>query len=112
MSAPPAGPFYRLRNDGADVFVRLTPRSSTDEIGGTMTAADGKSCLLARVRAVPEKGLANRALTRLVAERLRLPASAVTIAAGDTARQKTVRITADPKAIEALLLACATSKAP
>lgn len=112
MSAPPAGPFYRLRNDGADVFVLLTPRSSADEIGGTVTTADGKSCLLARVRAVPEKGLANRALTRLVAERFRLPASAVTIASGDTARQKTVRIIADPKAIEPLLLACSAGKSP
>lgn len=112
MSAPPAGPFFRLRDDGADVFVRLTPRSSADEIGGTMTTADGKSCLLARVRAVPEKGLANRALTRLVADRFRLPSSAVTIASGDTARQKTVRIVADPKATEALLLACAAGKLP
>jgi uncharacterized protein YggU (UPF0235/DUF167 family) len=110
VSAPPAGPFYRLRDDGADVFVRLTPRSSADEIGGTMMTPDGKRCLLARVRAVPEKGLANRALTRLVADRFRLPSSAVAIASGDTARLKMVRIIADPKAIEALLLTCAASK--
>lgn len=107
MSAPFAGPFFRPREGGVDLFVRLTPRSSADELGAVSVSADGKGFLLARVRAVPEKGLANRALTRLVAEHLDMPSSAVTIAAGDTARQKTVRIAGDPEKLAALLLALA-----
>ncbi|BCG99211.1 DUF167 domain-containing protein [Mesorhizobium loti] len=94
MSAP-----FRIRENGIDLFVRLTPKSSMDRLEGVETAADGRSHLKARVRAVPENGAANHALERLVAKTLGVPASAVSVVAGGTSRLKTVRIVGDPEAL-------------
>ena len=97
---------YRARPDGLDVFVRLTPKSSADAIEGVQ-AADGAVHLAARVRAVPDKGAANAALERLLADRLDLPKRAVSVVAGSTSRLKTVRLAGDTaeiaRAIEATI---------
>ena len=71
--------------DGVELFVRLTPRAARDEIGGVEASADGRSHLAVRVRAVPDKGKANAALEKLVAEALRLPSSSVQVRAGAAA---------------------------
>jgi uncharacterized protein YggU (UPF0235/DUF167 family) len=93
----------RSRDDGVDLFVRLTPKAAMDRLE---ISADGRSHLKARVRAVPEKGAANQALERLVAEALGVPRSAVSVVAGGAARLKTLRVLGDPamlaKGIEAL----------
>ncbi|TIV96749.1 MAG: DUF167 domain-containing protein, partial [Mesorhizobium sp.] len=49
-------PPFRLRDDGIDLYVRLTPKAALDRIEGVETTADGRSHLKARVRAVPENG--------------------------------------------------------
>ena len=101
MSAP-----FRTRENGIDLFVRLTPKSSMDRLQGVETSADGPSHLKARVRAVPENGAANAVLERLAAKALGVPASAVSVVAGGTARVKTLRIVGEPatlaKSVEAL----------
>ena len=61
--------------------------------------SDGRAVALVRVRALPAEGEANAALTALLAKRLRVPKSAVTIAAGHSARLKQVRIAGDPDAL-------------
>jgi uncharacterized protein YggU (UPF0235/DUF167 family) len=94
---------YRLRADGADLFVRLTPKSSRDALEGVETTADGAAHARARVRAVPEKGAANAALERLVARALGVPAGAVSVVAGGTSRLKTVRVAGEPAALARLL---------
>lgn len=94
---------YRLRADGADLFVRLTPKSSRDALEGVETTADGAAHIKARVRAVPEKGAANAALERLVARTLGIPAGSVAVVAGGTARLKTLRIACDPSALAGIL---------
>lgn len=86
---------YRARADGLDLFVRLTPKSSIDAIEGVQTAADGEVHLAVKVRAVPDKGAANAALEKLLADRLDLPKHAVSVIAGSTSRLKTVRLTGD-----------------
>jgi uncharacterized protein YggU (UPF0235/DUF167 family) len=91
LSAP-----FRSRENGIDLSVRLTPKSSVDRLEGVEMTADGHSHLKARVRAVPENGAANQALQRLVAKALGIPASAVSIVAGATARLKTLRVLGDP----------------
>jgi uncharacterized protein YggU (UPF0235/DUF167 family) len=75
--------------------VRLTPKAALDRIDGVETAADGRSHLKARVRAVPENGAANQALERIMAKALGVPASAVSVIAGGTSRLKTLRIVGD-----------------
>ncbi|CDX46540.1 conserved hypothetical protein [Mesorhizobium plurifarium] len=90
MSSP-----FRPRENGIDLFVRLTPKAALDRIEGIETAADGRSHLKARVRAVPENGAANQALERMLAKALGVPVSAVSVVAGGTARLKTLRIVGD-----------------
>jgi uncharacterized protein YggU (UPF0235/DUF167 family) len=87
---------YRVRADGIDLSVRLTPKSSADAIDGLGVQADGAVHLAARVRAVPDKGAANAALERLLADWLRLPRSRVAVVGGSTSRLKTVRLQGDP----------------
>jgi uncharacterized protein YggU (UPF0235/DUF167 family) len=92
--------WYRRRESGGtDLFVRLTPRSARDALGPLEETADGRCHLCARVRAVPEKGAANAALERLLAEALGLPRSRVRIIAGQGARQKTVHVEAESTAL-------------
>lgn len=88
--------FFRVLEDGVELHVRLTPRGGADAIEGVETTADGRAHLKARVRAVPEKGAANAALARLVAGWLEVPRRDVTLAAGATARLKTLRVAGDP----------------
>ncbi|MER8485565.1 DUF167 family protein [Mesorhizobium sp. M1322] len=90
---------FRQRNDGVDLFVRVTPKAAMDRREGIEISADGRSHLKARVRAVPENGAANQALERLVAMMLGVPRSAVSVVAGRTARLKTLRILGDPAAL-------------
>jgi len=87
----PARP-YEANADGLRIRVRLTPRGGRDALERIDTLADGHVVLKARVRAVPEKGLANAALEALVAKSLRLPKSAVSVVAGGTGRVKLVGV--------------------
>ena len=89
-------PFFRVVEGGVELHVRLTPRGGADAFGGVETTADGRAHLKARVRAVPEKGAANVALAKLVAEWLDVPRRDVTLATGATARLKTLRVAGDP----------------
>lgn len=91
----------RLRKDGIELFVRLTPKSSADAVEGAETGADGRCYLKARVRAVPEKGAANTALEKLLAKALGVPATTVSVVAGGTSRLKCVRVLGDPAALAA-----------
>ena len=94
MSAP-----FRTRENGIDLFVRLTPKSFVDRFEGVETSADGRSHLKARVRALPENGAANEALEKLIAKALGVAASSISVVADGTARLKTLRITGDPEAL-------------
>jgi uncharacterized protein len=91
-----SGRCYRQESDGVVLSVRLTPRAGRDSIDGVGLLSDGRPVALARVRALPADGEANAALVALLARRLRVPKSAVTIAAGHSARLKQVRIGGDP----------------
>jgi uncharacterized protein YggU (UPF0235/DUF167 family) len=72
--------------------VRLTPRGGADRIDGWGEDAQGRPLLKVRVSAPPVEGEANAALEKLLAKALRLPKSAVAVAAGQTARVKQVQI--------------------
>lgn len=68
--------------------MRVTPRGGRDAIDGVEALSDGRPVLKVRVRAAPEDGAANEGVRRLLAKTLRVPASAVTLEAGATARLK------------------------
>jgi uncharacterized protein YggU (UPF0235/DUF167 family) len=97
-SDPPKAP-WREEKGALVVHVRLTPRGGRDQLEGIETLADGRAVLKARVRAAPEKGLANAALVELVARTLDVPKSAVSVVSGATSRVKAVRVTGDTAAL-------------
>lgn len=82
--------------------VRLTPKSSRDEITG-IEAFGSAMVLKARVRALPEDGRANAALARLIAQWLKLPPSSVSVAQGGKSRMKQVLVEGDAEALVPLI---------
>lgn len=82
------------RADGEDLLlsVRLTPRSAKEGFGGLWRDEKGAAWLQAQVRAVPEKGRANKALIALLAKRLAIPARDIRLESGDTSRLKRFRL--------------------
>ena len=77
--------------------MRVTPNAGRDAVEDVETGADGKSYLRLRVRAVPDKGAANRAVVVLLAKHVGVAKSAVTLLSGETQRQKILRIEGDPE---------------
>ncbi len=69
------------------IRVRLTPRGGRDEL---VEFSDG--VLRARVSAAPVDGKANKALCRLIAKRLGIAPSRVTVLHGKKSREKLVRV--------------------
>lgn len=102
MTGQPASPFRAIAT-GLELRIRLTPKASADRIDGVAALSDGSAHIAARVRAVPEKGSANTALERLVADWLDVGASSVRVAGGATSRLKTVEVRGDAAALAALL---------
>lgn len=94
---------WSLRGDHLILTVRLTPKSSRDEIAGINHLSDGRAVLQVRVRALPQDGAANEALVAVLAKALHLPPTAVRLESGATGRVKCLRLTGDPSAIEAAL---------
>ncbi len=78
--------------------VRLTPKSSRDEVVG-IEDHGGECVLKARVRAVPEAGRANEALETLIAKWLGVPPSTVAVAHGGKSRLKQVTVAGDAEAL-------------
>ncbi|WP_018870770.1 DUF167 domain-containing protein [Thioalkalivibrio sp. ALgr3] len=71
----------------ARLKLRVSPGAREDAVVGWMGDA-----LKLRVRAAPEKGRANRAVERLLAAELGLPADSVRVVSGQTGRDKTVEV--------------------
>lgn len=94
MTAP-----WRVTREGIEVRVRATPRGGRDALDGVETRDDGLPVLKVRVRAAPEDGAANAAIRDVLRRALGLPASAVTLAAGATARIKLLRVAGDGPAL-------------
>lgn len=74
-------------SDGPLLRVRVQPRASRNEVVGWQDDA-----LRVRVTAPPADGLANRAVTDLLARALRLPASQIALVRGAAARDKLFRV--------------------
>lgn len=94
---------WQIRSGGLELRVRVTPRGGRDAIDGVEALSDGRRVLKVRVRAVPEDGAANEGVRRLLAKALKLPASAVSLEAGATARLKTFFIEGEGAALAARL---------
>lgn len=73
---------------GLQIKVKVIPRAKTSEISGVMD--DGS--LKVRLAAPPVDGKANRALIKLLAKTLRVPASHISIISGERGRIKRIFI--------------------
>jgi len=93
------------RADGVRLAVKVTPRAAQSAVRGVEVDARGQAYLAVRVAAPPESGKANAALIRLLAKRWRLPASAVRLVAGASARRKVLHVAGAPERLLAELAA-------
>jgi uncharacterized protein len=94
----PAGPgrgFYTVRERDILLRVKAKPGARADRVSGLRG-----DCLLVEVRAAPERGKANEAIARVVAEALGLRASAVALKSGAASPVKVFVL--PPEAAEAL----------
>ncbi len=82
------------QKDGLSLRVRVTPKSSKDQILGLCETADGPAVQV-KVRAVPEDGAANAAVEKLIANWLGLPKSSVSVRSGAKSRVKLLHIFAE-----------------
>ena len=101
MTDPASAPPFRKDRNGVMLAVRLTPKAARDSVDGLGMLSDGRAVLLARVRAVPEKGAANSALVALLAKALGVGKSLVSVDGGATARLKLVHVTGDAETLAA-----------
>ena len=85
--------------------MRVTPKSAREGVDGVVETAQGPA-LTVRVRAVAEKGEANRAVEMVVAGWLGVPKSSVAVTAGGKSRLKTVLVTGQPDRLAALVELC------
>ena len=69
------------------IQVRVQPRARKDEV-----ASERNGRLVVRITAPPVDGKANAALRKLLAKRLGVPASAVTVVRGEASRDKLVEV--------------------
>jgi uncharacterized protein (TIGR00251 family) len=79
--------FYRWQGEDLILFVRLQPRASRNEI---LAEQDGR--LKIRLTAPPVEGKANTALRKFLAKTFGVANQQVTLEAGDSHRDKRLRI--------------------
>jgi uncharacterized protein YggU (UPF0235/DUF167 family) len=84
------------------MLVRVSPKSSREGVDGVQETAQGQAFTV-RVRAVAEKGEANRAVEQVVAAWLGVARSNVSVSAGGKSRVKTVEIAGDPTGLARLI---------
>jgi hypothetical protein len=74
-------------SDSTRISLKVIPGSSRDQVAGWL-----EDVLKVRVRAPPERGKANAAVEKLVANALGIPPKAVRIVLGMTGTRKTAEI--------------------
>ncbi len=72
--------------------VRVTPKGGRDALDGWAVDEAGRPMLKLRVSAAASDGAANAAVLALIAKALKIPRSAIRIAAGETSRIKRLEL--------------------
>lgn len=104
-------PPWRVIPGGVLVDLRVTPKSSRDDIEEVEQLSDGQRVVKVRVRALPTDGEANDAVAALLAKKLRMPKSCVALERGGASRMKTLRLSGDPQVIVTALETITKGKA-
>lgn len=96
--------FWRATPDGVTVMIKVQPKSRRPGVQGTAPSADGPRLRLGVTEAA-EGGRANEAVRELMARTLGVPKSAVSIAAGESSREKLLRVSGDTTSLGGRLAA-------
>ena len=102
-----SGPF-----SGGILAVRVTPKASRNEVTGLYIAADGAVSLGVKVTAAPDKGKANAAVIHLLAKKLGMAKSTLTLVKGETDRNKTFQFTGPLEPLEAFIASLSNTGKP
>ncbi|WP_051332447.1 DUF167 family protein [Cucumibacter marinus] len=94
---------WRETGTGLVLTVRVAPGAARNHVAGIEARDNGEAVLRVSVTAPPDKGRANKAVIALLAKSLGLRKSDFSIVAGETARQKSIAIAGDKKALASLL---------
>lgn len=95
---------WRTSLTGVRLIARVTPKSALDAVEGVVQTSEGPA-LKVRVRAVADKGEANAAVEKVVAQWLGLARTRVSVAQGGKSRTKTLDIGGAPSELEPLIAA-------
>ncbi len=87
---------FRADEAGVTLSLRVTPGARKAGLDSVVEAADGRAHGRMKVRAKAQDGAANAEVVETLAKALGRPRSAIEIAAGGTARLKTIRIEGAP----------------
>lgn len=101
---------YRRTPTGLTLYLRVTPNAGVDKIEGVQLRDNDTVVLRMRVKAVPDKGKANKAVIALLAKQLGIAKTSITLTSGETARLKTLAIAGDPADLAATLAAIIAQK--
>ncbi len=93
MSAPSSP--VRDSDDGISVMLRVTPKASRNAVIGIDRTGESAWALKVMVTTAPEQGKANAAVIKLLARAWKVPKGAITVASGETSRNKTLRVHCD-----------------
>jgi uncharacterized protein YggU (UPF0235/DUF167 family) len=96
--------FWKPTPDGVSIMVKVQPKSRRPGVLGIAPSAQGPRLRLGVAEAA-EGGRANQAVIALVSDLLSVPTRAVTIAVGESSREKLVRVSGSAEAITPVLAA-------
>ncbi len=84
--------FWTEKNGSIIIFITVIPKSSKNEISGLRKDILGQQRLIIRLKAVPEKGKANKALIAFMAKKMHIAKSSLILISGETSRQKNIKL--------------------
>ena len=96
-------PVAAVLTDGLRLRLKVQPKARRSGIFGVLREADGSAALKVAVNAPPQDGKANVAVAALLADRLGVAKSAVSVVAGATDRRKLMEIRGEPATLRARL---------
>ena len=95
--------FFEETADGLRLYLRASPGAADNAVTGIWRDAERNTRLAVKVTVPPDKGKANIAIIKLLATKLGLPKSLLSVTAGETSRLKTIHIKGEPDALAAKL---------
>lgn len=81
---------WKITKEGIELFVKLSPNASKDQILGLIQDGNEHCYLKVSVTAIAENGKANQALVELLSKKLRIAKSKVRVKSGMKSTRKVV----------------------